>query len=116
MATANFSYSDSLVEITDTFICFKCYYFPFGAKCVRFSEIDHITAEKPNWLNGQYRLHGSGDLLTWFPKDWHRPSRSKIFFAHLRDSSRCIGFTVEDTEKVEQILRSKGLLSPAKAA
>lgn len=105
-------YSDSLVEIDNASICFKGYYFPWGgAKRVRFADIGKITTEKPDLSNGQWRLWGSGDLRTWFPKDWQRPARPAIFFAHLRGSSRRIGFTVEDIPQVEQILRDKGLLA-----
>ncbi|MGI4789638.1 MAG: hypothetical protein ACRYFS_12395 [Janthinobacterium lividum] len=111
MTPENLLYSDSLVEITEDSICFKDYYFPVGSKEVRFSEIDTITEKKPTWWNGKYRVQGTGDLQTWFPKDWHRPSRSKLFFAHLRGSSRCIGFTVENAGLVEQILRGKSLLT-----
>lgn len=110
MATADFLYSDSLVEITQEVICFKSYYFPFGDKRVRFADIDQVTTAKPSLLNGQYRIQGSGDLRTWFPRDWRRPLRSEIFFARLRGSSRCIGFTVEDAGLVEQILQEKSLL------
>ncbi len=111
MATANVLYDDSLVEITPEAICFKNYYFPFGAKRVPFAEIAQVTEEKPRLLNGRYRIQGSSDLRTWFPRDWHRPARPEIFFAHLRGSSRSIGFTVEDAGQVEQILRDKHLLS-----
>lgn len=116
MATASVLYADSLVEITPEGICFKSYYFPFGAKSVWFADIDHVTAEKPTLLNGQYRIQGSSDLRTWFPRDWKRPRRAVIFFAHLRGSSRSIGFTVEDAKQVEGILRDKHLLTCTTAA
>ncbi len=69
MATADVLYSDSLVEITQDAICFKCYYFPFGSKRVRFADIDHVTVEKPSLLNGKYKLQGTNDFVTWFPRD-----------------------------------------------
>lgn len=110
MATTDVLYSDSLVEITQDAICFMAYYFPFGAKRVRFADIEQVTTEKPRLLNGRFRIQGSSDLRTWFPRDWHRPARPEIFFAHLRGSSRSIGFTVEDAGRVEGILRDKHLL------
>lgn len=110
MTTANVFCSDSLVKITDEGICFNAYYFPFGSKFVPFSGIDAVTTARPSLLNSRWRFHGSGDFRIWFPRDWHRPSRSVIFFAHLRGSSRQIGFTVENAEAVEQILRGKRLL------
>lgn len=116
MASTDVLYSDSLVEITQDAICFKAYYFPFGSKRVRFSDIDHVTAEKPSLLNGQYKLHGTGDFMTWFPRDWKRPWRAVIFFARLRGSSRRIGFTVEDIGRAERILQDKSLLSRTASA
>ncbi len=116
MTTANVLYSDSLVEITQEAICFKAYYFPFGSKRVRFSDIDRITAEKPSLRNGQYKLHGTGDFVNWFPRDWKRPRRAVIFFARLRGSSHGIGFTVEEAGPVERILQNKNLLSRTAAA
>jgi len=116
MATADVLYSDSLVEITQEAICFKSYYFPFGSKRVRFSDIARVTAEKPSLRNGQYKLQGTGDLRTWFSRDWKRPRRPLIFFARLRGSSRSIGFTVEDADRVKRILRESGLLSRTVAA
>jgi hypothetical protein len=55
---------------------------------------------------------GSGDLglRSWFPLDIRRPSRDKIFFVELKNSPRRIGFTAEDSETVEAILRSNSIL------
>lgn len=114
MATANVLYSDSLVEITEDTLCFRDYYFPIGSKCFRLADIENITAEKPNWLNGQFRIQGTSDLRTWFPRDWHRPSRSAIFTATLRGSSRRVGFTVENANSAEKIFRDKSLLTGTK--
>lgn len=110
MATTKL-YLDSLVEITEDTLCFRDYYFPVGSKCVRLADIENITAETPNWLNGQFRIQGTSDLRTWFPRDWHRPSRTAIFTAHLRGSSRRVGFTVENANKAEKIFLEKSLLT-----
>lgn len=116
MATADVLYSDSLVEITQGAICFKSYYFPFGSRRVSFSDISHITTEKPSLLNGQYKLHGTGDFVTWFPRDWKRPQRAVIFFAQMRGAARRIGFTVEDAGQVERLLQDARLLARPPAA
>ena len=110
MAATNLLYADSLVEVTEDAILFKDYYFPTGSKRVPFSDIEAVTAAAPSWWNGKYRIQGTSDLRTWFPKDWHRPSRSEIFFAKMRGSRRRIGFTVETPAPVEAILRAKALL------
>ena len=104
-------YSDKLVEITDDSITFKNYYFPFGSKRVQFARIDRVELREPSLLSGKWRLWGTSHAPRWFPLDWKRPSKGKIFFVQLRDSTRRIGFTVEDSSQVQAILRHKGLLA-----
>jgi hypothetical protein len=103
-------YSDSLVEISAETILFRRYYFPFGAKRLKLSEIERVVVQNPTFATGKYRLQGSAGLHTWSPMDLQRPRRSKIFCIILRSKSRRIGFTVEDEVAVEQILREKQLL------
>ncbi len=103
-------YSDKLVEVTDESILFRHYYFPFGSKRVNLSEIDHIVEKPPSLLNGKWRIHGTGDFKTWFPCDWKRPWRDKIFFISFPNKRKRIGFTVEDSETVKKLFKDKGLL------
>jgi hypothetical protein len=107
---ANVLYSDSLVEISPETILFRRYYFPFGAKRLKLSDIDRVVVQKPTFATGKYRLQGSGGLRTWFPMDPQRPKRNRIFVILLRNKWRRIGFTVEDEVTVEQILRQRQLL------
>lgn len=103
-------YSDKLVEITDEGILFRNYHFPFGSLRVPFSEVDGVVSQALTWSNGKWRIHGTGDFRTWFPRDWKRPSRDRIFFVSFPNRRRRIGFTVEDSRRVANILRDKGLL------
>jgi hypothetical protein len=107
---ADVLYSDSLVEISAETILFRRYYFPFGAKRLKLSDIERVVAQKPSFATGKYRLQGSAGLHTWFPMDPYRPRRSKIFFMTLRGKKHRIGFTVEDEPAVEHILRERNLL------
>ena len=107
---ADVIYSDRLVEITKGSILFRNYYFPFGSKRVPFSDVDNIVAKETTWRNGKWRIHGTVDFLTWFPRDWKRPSRDRIFFVSFPNKRRRIGFTVEDSETVAKILADEGLL------
>jgi hypothetical protein len=107
---ANVFYSDSLVEISAETILFRRYYFPFGAKRVKLSEIAGVVVREPRFSTGKYRLQGSAGLHTWSPLDLQRPRRSKIFFIRLRSQKLRISFTVEDAAAVERILREKNLL------
>jgi hypothetical protein len=103
-------YSDSLIEISAETILFKRYYFPFGAKRLKLSDIERIVVQKPSFLTGKFRLQGSAGLHTWSPMDLQRPRRRKIFFIRLRSQKLRISFTVENDEAVERILREKNLL------
>jgi hypothetical protein len=110
-------YKDKLIEITDQEFIFHRYYFPFGGdKHVPLSQIESIQVRQPSFLGGSWRLWGTGDFRTWFPQDNKRPSRDRIFIASLRDSSRRIGFTVEDSKKVTSVLKERGLLHEPQSA
>jgi hypothetical protein len=103
-------YKDKLIEVTDKGITFHRYYFPFGDRTIPFAQIEHIDVGPPSIIAGSWRLWGTSDFRTWFPLDWKRPKRDRIFVASLRYSSRRIGFTVEDGSRVERILRELKLL------
>ena len=114
MSTA---YKDSLIEITDQEVVFHRYYFPFGGdKHVPLSQIESIQVRPPSLFNGSWRLWGSGDLRTYFPQDFARPKRDRIFFAFLRGRWWRIGFTVEHSQTVIDILRERGLLHETPSA
>jgi hypothetical protein len=105
------SYKDKLVEITDQEVVFHRYYFPFGtAKRVPLSQIETVQARRPSVASGSWRIWGTGDFATWFPLDFGRPNRDTIFVASLRGASQRIGFTVEDSQKVAEVLKERGLL------
>jgi hypothetical protein len=102
-------YHDHLVEITDTEMVFHHYYFPFGqAKRVPLDRIQSIEAKSPTLWNGKWRLWG-GNFGIWFPNDIQRFKRDLIFLAKVRDSKTRIGFTVEHSQEVVTILKSRGI-------
>ena len=103
-------YSDSLIEITKNSILFRQYYFPRGSKSIEISKIDHIEVLKSTLLSGKWRIHGTGDFRTWFPRDAKRPKRDQIFVIHLCNKWRRIGFTVEDSNVVIEIFKDKNIL------
>ena len=105
------SYSDALVDINEQSIRLKNYYFPFGSRRVPFSEIIAVVVKEPTLLNGKWRRWGSGNLCTWFPPDLRRPWRDSIFIIQLASGWRRIGFTVEDSGRVRQILSEMGLVA-----
>mgnify|MGYP001258111815 CR=1 FL=1 len=104
-------YQDSLITITANEIVFKHYYFPFGReKRVALADIVRVTVKPPTLLNGKWRLHGTGNFKTWFPRDTRRYQRDRIFFAELKDRWVHIGFTAEDGALVEKLLRARMLI------
>jgi len=106
----NTLYNDKLIELTDEEIIFHHYYFPFGNdKRVALNQIESVQIRQPSILSGSWRLWG-GHPGIWFPKDYGRPGRNRIFIASLCNSSRRIGFTVEDSQTVADILQKLGLL------
>src|ERR1017187_9278515 len=110
-------YKDGLVEVTDQEVVFHRYYFPFGGdKHVPFSQIESVQVTQPSVFGGSWRIWGSGNFRTWFPLDGGRPGRDRIFVASLRNSSRRIGFTVEDSKKVTSVLKERGLLHETPSA
>ena len=74
-------YSDSLVEIKSDSILFRRYSFFERDRLVLFSDIEKIVVKKATIWNGKFRFHGTGDFKTWFPKDFQRYKRDKIFVA-----------------------------------
>jgi len=102
-------YSDKLIEISDHSILVRDYYYPFGNKRVNFENVDSIVVKKPTLLSGKYRFYGTGDFRTWFPPDI-RSSRDKIFIMKLKKKWWRIGFTVENSQTVLNLLKNKCLL------
>ena len=104
-------YQDNLVSISEDEIVFEHYYFPSGkSKIVRLSDIKSIEVKPSTLLNGKWRIHGTGNFKIWFPRDTQRPKRDKIFFAKLRSQRIEIGFTVEDSARIEGIFHELNLL------
>lgn len=107
---ANVIYADRLIQVTDKSILFKSYYFPFGSKRIELSDIDHVEVKEPSLLSGKWRIHGSGDFRTWFPRDLKRPTRDRLFIVHLHNRWRRIGFTVEDSHRLIDVLKDRNIL------
>ena len=104
-------YSDKLVEISEDYIRFRLYFFPFGSKKVLFSDVESITPLANTLLTGKWRMWGTGNFLIWFPCDLQRYKRDKIFFLKRKDKRGMIGFTVEDSPKVIPIFKTKNVLT-----
>jgi hypothetical protein len=104
-------YSDKLVEITEDSILFRNYYFPFGSKTVNLTDVKSVKALEPTLWNGKWRIYGTGDFHTWFPLDKKRPDRDLIFLMTLKKRWWRVGFTVENSSVVSELLRAQGFMN-----
>jgi hypothetical protein len=103
-------YSDNLVDITREILVFHNYYFWGCGKTVPVGSIEKIETLPPGPNNGSWRLWGSSSLMGWMPMDWRRPGRDRIFLLHYKNKKFQIGFTVEDSFKVRDVLGEMGLM------
>lgn len=108
---AEILYSDGLVTISPDTVIFHNYYFPiFTDKRVSTHDIESIEVKEPTVWNGKWRFWGTGNFWIWFPLDMNRASRDCIFHVNLRNKTFKIGFTVEDSTRVEEIFLQMGLI------
>jgi hypothetical protein len=108
----DFIYKDNLVAISKYSIIIFNYYFPtFKEIEVNFSEIEKIEVKEPSLITGKYRYWGTGDFTSWYPKDFKRSTRDKIFFLYRRYKRIKIGFSVENSQEVISIFKSKHLIA-----
>ena len=104
-------YADKLVEIREDSLTLKNYYFPsMSPKRIPFDQIERIEIKQASILTGKWRIQGTGDFRTWFPFDFSRSKRDKIFFIYYKNKWMRSAFTVEDSQKAESILKEKNLL------
>jgi hypothetical protein len=103
-------YADGLITITEDAITFHNYYFFGISKTVLFKNVEHIEAREPTIINGKWRIWGTSSFGGWFPLDWNRPTRDRIFYLKQKGKNFHIGFTVQDSLKVENIFREMGLI------
>jgi hypothetical protein len=107
----DYIYQDNLVALSNNSITLFNYYFPSGKSLsISFYDIDRIEIKKPNLLTGKYRFWGTGNFVSWYPKDYKRSTRDSIFFLYRKNKKIRIGFTVENSQQVIPILKSKKIL------
>lgn len=104
-------YEDKLIKITNQSILLKKYYFPtLKSKNIPNIAIDYIKVVKPTLLTGKFRYWGTTDLTRWFPMDFLRSKRDAIFILNRKNKRILVCFTVEDAQKVKEILEKENLL------
>jgi hypothetical protein len=102
-------YTDSLIDITDTDLVIKNYYFPLGnSKHILFNDIEKVQVLENSLFNGSFRLWGGG-ILAWLALDVLRPKRDAIFRVLVKNSAILAGFTAKSSADVVHALAEKGV-------
>ena len=104
-------YKDNLIEIGDDSIKLKHYYLPFISKKILFTNIEEIETKELPFMGWQF--YGIGVIegfITWLPFDPFRPTRDRIFIITIKDQRIRSGFTVENSDEVENLLVEKDWL------
>lgn len=103
-------YTDPLVSISADGLRLFSYYFPTGSsKLIRFADIAQVMMLPCTLSTGAWRLWGTGDFMTWFPKDFSRPQRPFVFHMTLRSQRVRIAWTAHDAERAAEALRNYGV-------
>ena len=104
-------YQDSLITIEGDNLTLKNYYFPsMSSKKILFANVESIMVYESSILRGKWRIQGTGDFRTWYPADSYRYKRDKIFVIIFKNKWMRSAFTVENSEKVTEILTEKELI------
>jgi hypothetical protein len=99
------------VDVSDEEMIIKKFYFPIPfSKKIKINQIESISIQNPELLNGKLRIWGSGDLKTWFPLDFGRSKRNKIFIIKTKGNQFKIGLTVNNPEEFIQRINKYNLI------
>lgn len=103
------SYDDGRVACTSDALVIRWYYFPFGSKRLRYSDISQVQRRQLTATRGKYRVWGSGDFVHWFNLDPGRPGKSVALV--IRRSGRGIQpvITPDDPDGVLAELAAHGV-------
>jgi len=102
------SYDDGRVALTDDALVIRNYYFPFGAKHIRYADISQVR-RKPLTLLNQYRIWGSTDLVHWYNFDPRRPSKSTELLIELSGKGIVPVITPDRPDEVAYELATHGV-------
>jgi hypothetical protein len=103
------SYDDGRVALTDDALVIRSYYFPFGAKRIRYADISQVRRRPLVGLGGRYRIWGSGDLRHWYNLDPGRPGKSTALDIELSGKSTIPVITPDQPDEVAAELAAHGV-------
>jgi hypothetical protein len=103
------SYDDGRVALTDDELLIRSYYFPFGAKHIRYADISQVRRVPLTFMGGRYRLWGSGDLHHWYNFDPGRPGKSDALLIELAGKGIIPVITPDQPDEVAAGLSAHGV-------
>ncbi|GGC54607.1 hypothetical protein GCM10011410_03720 [Hoyosella rhizosphaerae] len=100
-------YDDGLVQLSDTGVTLRRYYFPTGAaKYIPYTRIVRVGSRRMGWLTGKARGWGSGGTNVWMPFDPDRRRKSTLVILDVDDLIKP-AFSPADPQRVLALLREK---------
>jgi hypothetical protein len=103
------SYDDGRIALTDDALVIRNYYFPFGAKHIRYADISQVRRSPMTAMAGRYRIWGSGDLRHWYNLDPGRPGKSTKLVIELSGKSTVPVITPDRPDEVAYELATHGV-------
>jgi hypothetical protein len=105
------SYDDGRIALTDDELVIRMYYFPFGDKRLRYSDIAEVRSEplRIGLLNGRWRIWGSGDFVHWYNFDPGRPRKDTALVIDQTGRSSKPVITPDNPQEVIAELASHGV-------
>jgi hypothetical protein len=103
------SYDDGRVALTDDALVIRTYYFPFGAKHIRYADISQVQCKPLTFMGGRYRIWGSGDLRHWFNYDPGRPGKPTALIIELAGKGPRPVITPDQPDEVVAELAAHGV-------
>jgi len=107
---SNVLYDDKYVQVTDTHLIIKVYYFPFGSsKKILFGNIEQLFTDREYGVTPLgYKNWGMGMSDIWWA--WGGfPREQNNFVVKVHDAWPSCGFSVENPRQFREALTSKGV-------
>jgi len=102
-------YHDGRVACTDDALVIRWYYFPFGAKRIRYADIEKVERRPMTPMTGQWRLWGSSDFVHWANLDTGRPDKTVAFVVSLSSQRVQPVISPDNPDEVAAELAARGV-------
>ncbi|MGC9221239.1 MAG: hypothetical protein ACP5H2_07800 [Solirubrobacteraceae bacterium] len=101
------NYSDRWIDIDDDGITIRGYYFPWGTRQIRYSDVTRLARVNLGLLTGRARIWGTANPATvWASFDPRRPTKKTGFLVKTQRRTQAL-MTPDDPELAERALRER---------